>query len=253
MQFHLNGFKPGDPEISEPAEPHDVSQSSDTLPDEVDVLIVGCGPTGLTLAAQLAAFPAIKTRIVDQKPGRLLLGQADGIACRTMEMFEAFGFSERLLKEAYWVNETAFWKPDDSQRTNIVRSGRIQDTEDGLSEFPHVIMNEARVHDFFLDVMRNSKARLEPDYSRRLLDLRIAPATPGQDGAPARPVTVRLERLDPAHEGQVETLRARFVVGWTARTAPCASHWGGRCMGIRPTRPGASWTCWPSPTSPTSG
>jgi len=26
-----------------------------------------------------------------------------------MEMFEAFGFSERVLKEAYWVNETTFW------------------------------------------------------------------------------------------------------------------------------------------------
>ncbi len=27
------------------------------------------------------------------------------------------------------------------------------------------------------------------------------------------PVVVRLERLDPAHQGQVETVRARFVVG----------------------------------------
>ena len=60
------------------------------------MLIVGCGPAGLTLAAQLAAFPDIKTRIVEQKPGPLLLGQADGVACRTMEMFEAFGFSERV-------------------------------------------------------------------------------------------------------------------------------------------------------------
>jgi 2-polyprenyl-6-methoxyphenol hydroxylase-like FAD-dependent oxidoreductase len=219
MQLHLNGFKPGNPEISEPAEPHNVSQLADTLPEEVDVLIVGCGPTGLTLAAQLAGFPDIKTRIVDQKSGRLLVGQADGIACRTMEMFEAFGFSERPLKEAYWVNETSFWKPDDNQRANIVRSGRIQDTEDGLSEFPHVILNQARVHDFFLDVMRNSPTRLEPDYSRRLLDLRIAPSTSGdgepdgQNGPPAHPVTVRLERLDPAHEGQVETVRARCVVG----------------------------------------
>ena len=130
-----------------------------------------------------------------------------------MEMFEAFGFSERLLKEAYWVNETSFWQPDDSQRANIVRSGRIQDTEDGLSEFPHVIMNEARVHDFFLEVMRNSRTRLEPDYSRRLLDLRIASSTSGQNGASAHPVTVTLERLDPAHAGQVETVRARFVIG----------------------------------------
>jgi len=219
MQFHLNGFKPGNPEISDPAEPYNVSQLADTLPEEVDVLIVGCGPTGLTLAAQLASFPDIKTRIVDQKSGRLLVGQADGLACRTMEMFEAFGFSERVLKEAHWVNETSFWKPDENQRANIVRSDRIQDTEDGLSEFPHVILNQARVHDFFLDVMHNSPARLEPHYSRRLLDLRIALSIPGdgqsdrQSGSSAHPVTVRLERLDPAHGGQVETVKARFVVG----------------------------------------
>jgi phenol 2-monooxygenase len=202
MQFHLNGYRPGDPDVAEPSAPSDPSRR-----DEVDVLIVGCGPAGLTLAAQLAAFPQIKTRIVEQKSGPLLVGQADGIACRTMEMFEAFGFSERLLKEAYWVNETSFWKPDDNQRANIVRSGRIQDTEDGLSEFPHVILNQARVHDFLLDVMRKAPARLEPDYSRRVLDLDIAPSHEGHS------LTVRLERLDPAHEGQVETVRARYVVG----------------------------------------
>ena len=38
------------------------------------------------------------------------------------------------------------------------------------------------------------------------------PAT-ARAGAPAYPVTVRLKRLDPAHEGQVETVKARFVVG----------------------------------------
>lgn len=205
MQFHLNGFQPGDPEIADPAERVQPSGAAGPVPDEVDVLIVGCGPAGLTLAAQLAQFSDIKTCIVEQKPGRLLVGQADGIACRTVEMFHAYGFSERVLKEAYWVNETTFWKPDERTPANIMRSGRVQDVEDGLSEFPHVILNQARVHDCFLDVMRRSPAKLEPHYSRRVLDLKVDPA--------ADSVTVRLERVDAGNEGKVETLRARYVVG----------------------------------------
>jgi phenol 2-monooxygenase (NADPH) len=213
VQFHLNGFEPGDPEISDPAQRYAALGSSGTVPEEVDVLIVGCGPAGLTLAAQLSAFPDIKTCIVEQKSGPLLRGQADGIACRTMEMFEAYGFSERVLKEACWINETTFWKPDGKQRENIVRSGRVQDTEDGLSEFPHVVLNQARVHDFFLDVMRKSPAQLEPYYARRLLDLQSDPEATSGDNAYPYQVTARLERLDPAHEGQIETIKARYVVG----------------------------------------
>lgn len=209
MQFHLNGFQPGDPEIADPAERVQAPGATGAVPDEVDVLIVGCGPAGLTLAAQLAQFPDIKTCIVEQKPGRLLVGQADGIACRTMEMFHAYGFSERVLKEAYWVNETTFWKPDEGMPETITRSGRVQDVEDGLSEFPHVILNQARIHDCFLDLMRRSPAKLEPYYGRRMLDLHVDPA----GGAADHAVTVRLERIDAANEGKVETIRARYVVG----------------------------------------
>ena len=159
MQFHLDGFQVGDPRVR----PVGVVRPS-VLPDEVDVLIVGCGPAGLVLAAQLAEFPRIATRIVEHKQGPLQLGQADGVACRTVEMFEAFGLSERLVAEAYWVNETVFWRPDEDDRSRIVRAGRVQDTEDGLSEFPHVIVNQARIHDYLLDAMRRSPSRLEPDY-----------------------------------------------------------------------------------------
>jgi hypothetical protein len=51
MQFYLNGYTPGDPAI------HAASSSAgarmETLPDVVDVLIVGSGPAGMLLAAQL--------------------------------------------------------------------------------------------------------------------------------------------------------------------------------------------------------
>ena len=199
MQFHLNGFRTGDPAVLEPAPT--ASQS-----DLIDLLIVGCGPAGLTLAAQLAGFPSIRTRIVEQKQGPLELGQADGIACRTMEMFNAFGFADRVMKEAYWVNETTFWKPGESETRQIVRHGRIPDTEEGLSEFPHVILNQARVHDFYLERMRHAPSRLVPDYGLRLLDLTIP-------DDPAEPVTVRLQPVDAVGEEGIEIVRARYVVG----------------------------------------
>lgn len=204
MQFHLNGFRPGDPSVSPAAK----KAPADILPEQVDVLIVGAGPAGLTLAAQLAAFPDISTCLIEQKDGPLQLGQADGIACRTMEMFEAFGFGERVLKEAYWVNEVAFWKPDEHKPDHIRRSGRVQDTEDGLSELPHVVLNQARVHDFYLELMRNSPSRLEPHYSRRVLDVDI-----DRDDSVEFPVRVRIERTTSNNQVQREEIQARYVVG----------------------------------------
>ncbi len=205
MQFHLDGFKGRDPEIREAsplALPHE-----DAVPSQVDVLVVGAGPAGLTLAAQMANFPDIRTCVIEQKAEPIHLGQADGIACRTMEMFQAFGFAHKVVREACWINEVTFWKPDERDANRIVRHGRVQDTEDGLSEFPHVVLNQARVHDHYLAHMRNSPSRLEPHYARRVLDVQIDP------NAADYPVTVRLERCDPAHQGQQETVRARYVVG----------------------------------------
>jgi phenol 2-monooxygenase (NADPH) len=210
MQFHLNGFRAGDPDVALPGDATRPSSGFDPLPDEVDVLIVGCGPAGLTLAAQLSAFPEIKVCIVDQKPGPLQVGQADGIACRTLEMFAAFGFDSRVLRESCWITETAFWRPDPAKRDNVCRHGVVQDVEDGLSPMPHVILNQARVHDFYLDIMRNSANRLEPHYSRQLKTLEIDTSNARSN---THPVTATFEWTEGARTGAMETIKARYIVG----------------------------------------
>ena len=193
MQYHLEGYRSGDPSLEE------AQSSAVSASDTVDVLIVGAGPAGLTLAAQMSAFRNIKTRIIERKPGPLEVGQADGVACRSVEMFEAFGFAEKVLKESYWVNEVAFWRP--AGENGLVRVDRIQDVEDGLSEMPHVILNQARVHDFYLDVMHNSSHRMTPDYNRDLVSL--------TRGHGEYPLTAVLKLPG----DQTETISAKYVIG----------------------------------------
>ena len=211
MQYYLNGFRPGDPRDRSPSGPERSTKPLVDLPEVVDVLIVGCGPAGLTLAAQMAAFPEISTRIIEQKSGPLSVGQADGISGRSSEIFRALGFSERVMSEAYYLKSITFWQHDPARPDNIIRISKSVDGRDKYSEFPHVVLNQARVHDFLLDVMRKSPTQLEPDYARRLIDLKLD--TSADANSKGYPVTATVERLDSENQGRQEHVSARFVVG----------------------------------------
>ncbi|MAW88874.1 MAG: phenol 2-monooxygenase [Phyllobacteriaceae bacterium] len=225
MQYYVNGFKGGDPDIREAAPGRALTGGRTQLPEKVDVLIAGCGPAGLCLAAQLAQFPEIETMIVEPKPGPIEKGQADGLNVRSMEMFQAFGFAEKVKREAYWVNQTNFWAPDPANPSAIKRIGRVQDVADDLSEMPHTLMNQARVHEMFLDVMRNSPSRLEPDYSLAVRDLAIDTATDDH------PVTVTLERTGGDKAGETVTVRANYVVGCDGARSNVRKAIGGELHG----------------------
>lgn len=223
MQYHLNGFRPGAPDIHPAAPGH--RRAGDPLPETVDVMIAGSGPAGLCLGAQLAGDPSIRTMLVEPKLGPMEKGQADGVSVRSMEMFQAFGFAEKIKRESVWINETTFWMPSPGRAEQLYRAGRVQDVPEGISEMPHVLLNQARVHDMFLDVMRNSPTRLEPDYGLRVADLTIEPE------AADYPVSVTLERTDPDRSGQRETVRARYVVGCDGARSTVRKAIGGALHG----------------------
>ena len=72
-----------------------------------------------------------------------------------------------------------------------------------------MILNQARVHDFYLETMRNS-----PDGSCPTTGAGSpsSPSTPDEPRGRTRSRS-RLERIDPGREGDIETMRARYVVG----------------------------------------
>ena len=202
MQFYLDGYAPGDPDIL-PAAPGAEDRPAGP-PDAADVLIVGAGPAGMLLAAQLSSFPSIRTCIVERREGPLKRGQADGVACRTVEMFEAFGLSERLDRG----NPTGSTRPCSGVRRRtirpeIVRTGRVQDVEDGLSEFPHVIVNQARLLQYLQEYMAKSPTRLVPDFGWEFETLTI-------DARGDYPVSVTLRNVA---TNAAKTVRAKYVVG----------------------------------------
>ena len=204
MQFHHHGYVSGDPRV-QPAAGVGIDRPAE-LPDEVDVLIVGTGPAGMLAAAQLSQFPGVTTRIVERRAGRLAIGQADGIQARSVETFQAFGFAERIIAEAYRITEMAFWKPDPAEPSRIIRTARAVDDPAGISEFPHLIVNQARVLDYFAEFMANSPTRMSPDYGFEFRSLSVA-----DEGE--YPVTVTLLHTSGPHEGQERVVRAKYVVG----------------------------------------
>lgn len=224
MQFYVDGFRGGNPDIKNAAPGRRDRQENAPLPEKVDVLIAGTGPAGLCLAAQLAQFPEIDTMIVDPSPSNIIKGKADGINTRTMEMFQAFGFADKVKRETYWVNQTAFWMPDPANPSAIKRVGRVQDVADDSSEMPHILINQARMHQLFLEVMENSPSRLQPDYNWGVKTLEI---DPNDD---EYPVIVTLEDAG-VNWGEIKTVRAKYVIGCDGARSNVRKAIGGELHG----------------------
>ena len=204
MQFHAHGYVSGDPRVHPAAE--GATRRSEGFPEEVDVLVVGAGPAGMIAAAQLSRFTGVNARIIDRRPGRLEVGQADGIQARSVETFQAFGFAGRVMEEAYHVNEISYWKPDPADPSRVIRSGRTIENDPPVSEFPHLIVNQARVLDYFAEYMRNAPTRMTPDYGIEFQSLAV------HDGEEF-PVHVTLARVTEEGAGRAFTVRAKYVVG----------------------------------------
>ncbi|KAL2062236.1 hypothetical protein VTL71DRAFT_6502 [Oculimacula yallundae] len=167
-----------------------------------DVIICGSGSAGLCAAVWLARH-GIKCKILEKRPGPMKMGQADGVQCRTVEIFESLGLSEDLLRESYHVLEVAFW--DSDENGNIVRTSRAADTMAGLSHQPHVILNQAIVNGFFLkDMARSNGQGVDYGYSVKSVEV---------DSALAEEKSSYPVRIVASRDGQDEVMLAKYVLG----------------------------------------
>lgn len=52
------------------------------------------------MSAAWMAHLGVKARIVDKRNAKIFTGQADGLQCRSLEIFDSLGFADRVWKEA---------------------------------------------------------------------------------------------------------------------------------------------------------
>ncbi|RAL12949.1 putative phenol 2-monooxygenase [Aspergillus homomorphus CBS 101889] len=168
-------------------------------PTKVDVLISGSGSAGLCAATWLARY-GLRCKVLERREGPMTMGQADGVQCRTVEIFESFGIGDALLREAYHVLEVVFWAEEDEGV--IRRTGRTADTLPGLSHQPHIILNQARINMLMIEAMREFNAQ-EIDYGYTVLGVDVE----GDADADAYPIKVMAEK-----EGKVERFEAKYLL-----------------------------------------
>ncbi|MFD1657508.1 FAD-dependent monooxygenase [Streptomyces caeni] len=87
----------------EPTHEYDIPGVAEAEPGgerrtDLDVLVIGAGPTGLTAACE-AVRHGLTVRIVDRKPCRSTFSKALVAHARTMEIFETMGVADRILAE----------------------------------------------------------------------------------------------------------------------------------------------------------
>ena len=102
-----------------------------SVPDEVEVAVVGAGPAGLTIASLLAAY-GVKTVVFDRAAGPARYSRAAVVHARTLETLEPLGVVDEMLSKGVVV--THFSVRDRDRRLLAVHFGELS------TPYPYTLM-----------------------------------------------------------------------------------------------------------------
>ncbi|GAA1975112.1 FAD-dependent monooxygenase [Amycolatopsis minnesotensis] len=160
---------------------------------EIEVLIAGAGPTGLTLACELAVR-GVRFRIVDRAETFFGGSRADGIQPRTMEVFADLGILDAIVAGGDLGTVVRAYQGDE-----VVWEGRMSEPAEPAPSVPYP-------NTWFVPQFRTEeilRARLAELGAHVELSTELTGFAQDDDG-----VTATL-----TSRGSTETVRARYLVG----------------------------------------
>ncbi len=159
---------------------------------DTDILIVGAGPTGLALAAQLVRY-GVSFVIVDKKVGVTQLSKALVVHARTLEIYDQIGLAQAAVADG-----------QEFRRVTLLKHGKIKAELDfvklgeKISQYPVPLIyeqskNESLLYGFLRDKDQDVRWQTE-----------LESLTQNDEG-----VTATLRAAD----GKTQQLTARYLVG----------------------------------------
>lgn len=156
---------------------------------DVDVLIVGAGPTGLTMACLLAQY-GVSFRIIEKNKAISDRSKALAVQARTLELFEQLGISSRAIKAGHPAEGLDLFIRG-RQRASIDLKGYGE----GLTKYPFLlILEQSKTERLLGDALQALGCEVE--WEKKLVDFQQQPelvtAIVWTDG---KPETVRAKYL----------------------------------------------------------
>jgi 2-polyprenyl-6-methoxyphenol hydroxylase-like FAD-dependent oxidoreductase len=159
---------------------------------KTDVIIVGAGPTGLSLACQLIRY-GIDFIIFDKNETTTPHSKAIGVQARTLEIYEQIGLSDNLIEQGAIA-----------AKARMIVGGKVRGEVEfgemgkGLSPYPFILMVEQGRHETILYDFIKSNGR------DVLWQTELESFTQNESG-----VTATIKNAN----GEIETIKAKFLVG----------------------------------------
>jgi len=166
---------------------------------KTDVIIIGAGPTGLSLACQLIRY-GIDFVIFDKKESTTPHSKAIGIQARTLEIYEQIGLAEQLIAKGA-IAEKARLLVGGKMRGEV----EFAEIGKGLSLYPYVLLVEQGRHEKILYDFIKSNGR------DVLWNTELENFTHDDSG-----VKVKTKKAS----GETETIEAKFLVGCDGAKSP---------------------------------
>jgi 2-polyprenyl-6-methoxyphenol hydroxylase-like FAD-dependent oxidoreductase len=166
---------------------------------KTDVVIVGAGPTGLSLACQLIRY-GIDFVILDRKETTTPHSKAIGVQARTLEIYEQIGLSKNLIAEGAIA-----------EKARMVVSGEVRGEVEfdeigrGLSPYPFVLIVEQGKHEKILYDFIKANGR------DVLWNTELEIFLQDESGVKA---TIKKST------GETETIEAKFLIGCDGSKSP---------------------------------